>query len=261
MPRGEFGRSATGHGPGLMPPTSDPREKPEQRMPSSIPPRLRREDSGKSKEVSHPRPFRLVAGNLALDFVNTVAYRPKIPRDDLRTPAEFRRWARFAGLPRDRASLRPTGKQLETIRALRESLYRLFHALARGASPPPGAMAALNARLATLARKRQLEWVRGKALWTWNAPPGDTDRILAPILFSALDLLVSGHSLRLRQCEDETCGWLFLDRSQAGRRRWCSMADCGNRAKARRHYQAHARKLWQNPPRKNRHGNKQPHGA
>jgi predicted RNA-binding Zn ribbon-like protein len=40
----------------------------------------------------------------------------------------------------------------------------------------------------------------------------------------------------IEQCEGDVCGWLFLDRSPAGRRRWCSMRDCGNRAKARRHY-------------------------
>ena len=48
--------------------------------------------------------------------------------------------------------------------------------------------------------------------------------------------LVSGDRELIRQCEDDACGWLFVDRSRGGRRRWCSMADCGNRAKARRHY-------------------------
>jgi predicted RNA-binding Zn ribbon-like protein len=40
---------------------------------------------------------------------------------------------------------------------------------------------------------------------------------------------------RLRQCHDEHCGWLFLDRSKNASRRWCSSADCGNRTRARRH--------------------------
>jgi predicted RNA-binding Zn ribbon-like protein len=56
------------------------------------------------------------------------------------------------------------------------------------------------------------------------------------VLLDAADLLTSGAWRRLRQCEGETCGWLFPDRSKSGRRRWCSMADCGNREKARRHY-------------------------
>jgi predicted RNA-binding Zn ribbon-like protein len=40
---------------------------------------------------------------------------------------------------------------------------------------------------------------------------------------------------RLRVCADDTCGWLFVDRSPAGRRRWCDMRTCGNRAKVARH--------------------------
>ena len=42
---------------------------------------------------------------------------------------------------------------------------------------------------------------------------------------------------RLRQCRDDDCGWLFLDRTKNGSRVWCSSADCGNRTRARRHYQ------------------------
>jgi len=42
---------------------------------------------------------------------------------------------------------------------------------------------------------------------------------------------------RLKLCEGHDCAWLFLDTSKNGRRRWCSMATCGNSAKARRHYQ------------------------
>jgi hypothetical protein len=41
---------------------------------------------------------------------------------------------------------------------------------------------------------------------------------------------------RVRRCANPECGWLFLDDSRAGKRRWCSMSSCGNRARARRHY-------------------------
>jgi predicted RNA-binding Zn ribbon-like protein len=61
--------------------------------------------------------------------------------------------------------------------------------------------------------------------------------MLAPIAWSAADLLTGPRAQRVRQCADEKgCGWLFIDESRAGTRRWCSMGECGNRAKARRHY-------------------------
>ncbi|HEY3728941.1 MAG TPA: CGNR zinc finger domain-containing protein [Solirubrobacteraceae bacterium] len=64
---------------------------------------------------------------------------------------------------------------------------------------------------------------------------GSEAELLAPVMaavWSAGELLVSPERARVRACPGTGCGWLFLDRS--GRRRWCTMALCGNRAKARR---------------------------
>jgi predicted RNA-binding Zn ribbon-like protein len=59
-----------------------------------------------------------------------------------------------------------------------------------------------------------------------------------PVVHSAAELLTSPHLDRVRQCADDRgCGFLFFDTSRNGSRRWCSMESCGNRAKARRHYQ------------------------
>ncbi len=58
----------------------------------------------------------------------------------------------------------------------------------------------------------------------------------SPIIKSAADFLVSSDLKRLKQCADDFCGWLFIDKSRNYSRRWCSMKDCGNRAKAHRHY-------------------------
>ncbi|MEV0667377.1 CGNR zinc finger domain-containing protein [Actinomadura luteofluorescens] len=52
-----------------------------------------------------------------------------------------------------------------------------------------------------------------------------------------LDLLGTAPPGRLRHCEGTGCVLWFLDTSRSGRRRWCSMAGCGNRAKAKAHYQ------------------------
>ena len=53
---------------------------------------------------------------------------------------------------------------------------------------------------------------------------------------SLADLLTSGDLARVQSCGDPECGWLFVDASRAGSRRWCAMDGCGNRNKARRHY-------------------------
>jgi predicted RNA-binding Zn ribbon-like protein len=66
--------------------------------------------------------------------------------------------------------------------------------------------------------------------------PGDAARAaLAEIALDAARMLGTDEAQRIRVCASETCSARFYDRSPAGRRRWCSMATCGNEAKARRH--------------------------
>jgi predicted RNA-binding Zn ribbon-like protein len=60
---------------------------------------------------------------------------------------------------------------------------------------------------------------------------------LWPIVLAAAELLTSAGRARVRECAAHGCGWLFLDTSRSQRRRWCTMASCGNRAKARRFYE------------------------
>jgi hypothetical protein len=59
--------------------------------------------------------------------------------------------------------------------------------------------------------------------------------LLIPVIESAADALVSGELFRVRQCADARCARVFYDASRNGKRRWCEMATCGNRAKAARH--------------------------
>jgi len=58
--------------------------------------------------------------------------------------------------------------------------------------------------------------------------------MLWPVAVSAAGLLTSPQLVRLRDCANTACGWLFIDHSKNASRRWCDMGECGNRAKARR---------------------------
>jgi predicted RNA-binding Zn ribbon-like protein len=187
-----------------------------------------------------------IAGNLALDFVNTVGYRSGDSKEYLAAPADLSAWAEGAGILRNKAGMRVTREQMVRVRAIREELHRLFHALASGGAPSARVLAPLNARLASLAARRQLAKRHpakhqlstggGGVEWVWAGAVHDPVRVLGPVLSSAAELLASGSYRRIRECRGAQCGWLFLDRSRAGRRMWCSMADCGNREKGRRHY-------------------------
>ena len=189
--------------------------------------------------------YQFVAGNLALDFVNTVAFRadPEKKRDRLQRAEDVHRWACDARLPDWPASgsgPRMGPVALRHVRAVREQLFAVFHAIASGDPIPAGTLARVGNAFQDCCAKRHLSTDDAEVRWGGRASARCTDYLLYPVLTAATDLLTSGSRDLVRQCDGAGCGWLFLDRSNARRRRWCSMTDCGNRNKARNYYQREA---------------------
>jgi predicted RNA-binding Zn ribbon-like protein len=190
----------------------------------------------------------LVANDPALDLVNTVSWRldPARRADRLSEPQDLLRWLRFAGIVGNGAAdgLRqqlaadpPAGQTaLERSRQLRERLYAVVLPLALGHGAMDRDVARLRSEL--LRALGRTEIVSLMPL-VWR--PGSVTLDSLPDLLGvhAIELLQRQDPGRLRQCRGDGCGWLFLDRSRNGSRLWCSSADCGNRARARRHYQRH----------------------
>ena len=178
----------------------------------------------------------LVGGHLVLDLVNTVAWRLDDRRrvDRLADLVNLRRWLTASGLdPSDRVmDVRSAVALQDALVQCRETAYAVLHPLAVGAEPGVEDLAVLRELVEDAVRKASL--VSSRPL-TWRADTiADRMRLSVWRFFEDEDLN------RLRQCDDGDCGWLFLDRSKNGSRRWCSSADCGNRARARRHYQRHS---------------------
>jgi predicted RNA-binding Zn ribbon-like protein len=171
--------------------------------------------------MSHP--------DLCLDFANTRYWRGQAaPTETLNAPADLAAWTK--------APKAPSPKDFEQAIALRETIYRLFDAQAQGKAAGPRDLETLNAALTQAPARTSLKRNRGGYEWEVDARSGTALAMLAPVLWSAGDLLAGPRLDRVRRCANPECGWLFLDDSRAGRRRWCSMSSCGNRAKARRHY-------------------------
>ncbi|RMF62845.1 MAG: hypothetical protein D6742_19170, partial [Cyanobacteria bacterium J069] len=126
----------------------------------------------------------------------------------------------------------------QTAIALRETLYRLFSAVAGRRPLPPDDLARFNQQLALALPQLQLlpqAETLGCALgWDANLT---LERPLHMVLWAAAELLTDSRLHRLRECEADDCTWLFLDTTRNHSRHWCDMAECGNRAKARRFYQ------------------------
>lgn len=200
----------------------------------------------------HPG-FRYIAGDPALDFVNTVIWAPALFRNErLRDYASLTHWAEGAGVlsPADARRLRrvaaahprEAAAALRRAHALRAAIRDVFTGVAETGSAGP-ALEELTAAAAEALRHRRLEPVTGTpdappARWTWSG--GDRlDSVLWPVAFAAAELVVSDEARSVRVCGGEECGWMFVDRSRNGLRRWCQMEECGTLAKSRR--RAHAR--------------------
>jgi predicted RNA-binding Zn ribbon-like protein len=186
--------------------------------------------------------------DLCLDFANTLYWRGSpSPTERLHHADDLFDWCgasgglpprhlqavrkTLAGRPPDAASL------LRDALALRETIYAVFSAIASARQPPEAALAALNHLLAEGPSRRDIQSKKPAGFgWAVSAAPNATT-LLAPVLWSAGDLLVGARLDRVRRCANDACLWLFLDDSKSGNRRWCSMSACGNRAKAHRHYQ------------------------
>jgi predicted RNA-binding Zn ribbon-like protein len=192
--------------------------------------------------------FHLSGGRLCLDLANTVSWRASArPIERLERAVDLVRWARQAGVLTARDGLRLVGeirrhparsdRALAAVRAAREAIYRVFSALADGEAPDDADMARLNDELSRAARHlRVTRRGDGAFAWTWGSGPPTLRRLIWPAIRSTAELLTGDDLGRLRKCPSADCGWIFLDTTRNGSRRWCAMAVCGNRAKARRYY-------------------------
>jgi len=197
--------------------------------------------------MTAPALLSAARSDLCLDFANTLDSRGSdAPVERLTQPADLLAWCAtrqtldHASLERFAESWRLTPRRaaaaLSEAIAVREAIARIFGATASGAAPATADLARLNAALAESPARTALRPGARSYGWQVEKLPLGGAALLAPVLWSAGDLLTGARLDRVRQCANEKCRWFFLDESKAGGRRWCSMSSCGNRAKAHRHY-------------------------
>jgi predicted RNA-binding Zn ribbon-like protein len=125
---------------------------------------------------------------------------------------------------------------LRSARGLRQALREVFTAVVERRPPRAPDLALISRTLvAALAQQRIVHHGQSVA-WQWADDAGVAERILGPVARSAAEVLASADLGRVRRCAGPGCGWFFFDLTRNHTRRWCNMARCGNRAKARRFY-------------------------
>ena len=194
-----------------------------------------------------PTEFELVAGNVCLDFVNTLDDRPGgEPKELLKNYYDLARFGEETGILTPgqldslcgRVPLLPDeGEEaMRRSRDLREALYKIFLAVINKRTAPQLAMDRLNANVQDAMLHSRLVLREGRGEWRFDDLTTSLQAVLWPIARAAADLLVSPDLGLVRACSSPTCQWFFLDTSKNHHRRWCSMRQCGNREKVRRFY-------------------------
>jgi predicted RNA-binding Zn ribbon-like protein len=212
-----------------------------------------------------------LTGNISLDFANTADWHAgPDPEERLVSYASAVDWAVGAGilsggqaeklLALARADPIREAEALRRIIAVRESVYEIFSAVAHHQRPKSDDLELLSDELAEASAHLRLVMAPGTGsgggtagdgepsrenasekaaplpfAWTWVGVEDHLTSLLWPVARAATSLLTSPELARVRECAGDPCGWVFLDMSKNASRRWCDMADCGNRAKARRY--------------------------
>jgi len=192
-------------------------------------------------------PFTYVGGDPALDLVNTVDWTSRGQENErLSDYGRLTEWAegagavtpKAAGALRKRAAAKPGEAAAAHHYALetRAALARLFGRMAAGRAGSRDLQDFNRLLGRPLEHMRLLPGATGgpDLQLGWEETDSRLESVVWPVLWSAARLLTSDEATQIRVCGGEECGWMYVDRSRNGLRRWCQMETCGTREKSRR---------------------------
>jgi predicted RNA-binding Zn ribbon-like protein len=181
----------------------------------------------------------LLGGRLAVDFANAPSY-PGAPFNDLS-------WEEFIGfleaakivsaersdqlLSLPETDPRSAHALLTRATHLRDALREIFTALVRHDLISPASTKPINDVLRITEGHDELTEVDGRWKLQFVARETGLDWLLAAVARSAAEIVLEGEAAKVRVCANPACGLFFCDKSRTHKRRWCSMAICGNRNK------------------------------
>ena len=194
--------------------------------------------------------FFAIANNLSLDFVNTVVIENGVEKDLLVDFSRMLEWAaelriidgsqskrllhEWQGTPEAEAAF---STALAFRSRMRQMAVELSHRRPVGEKVLDAINSLLRDRLGSTAVRQTQDGYEKVFIAEFRDP----SQIVIPVAESAADLLCYGNPDLVRKCENPECILYFYDISKNHRRRWCSMAGCGNRAKARAFYKRRAK--------------------
>ncbi|TCL05670.1 putative RNA-binding Zn ribbon-like protein [Sodalis ligni] len=172
---------------------------------------------------------RFLADHTALDLLNTVEMIDGKQCDLWHTSDDVKLWLSKVGLLLDAKKMDIQDSLLDEARTLRETVRELVASKKAGR---PLTISKLNDYLAQSCSYPALKISEGGVLSTARIyQPQTAGQLLGPLAEQAADLLANVDFGLVRECENHECCLWFYDKTKSHRRRWCSMAVCGNRHK------------------------------
>jgi len=173
-----------------------------------------------------------------LDFVNSESFDDGVPNEHLRTADDVIAYLTLGGLAHEdalRAQATDAGPAwLARVHASRAALRQIWDAEVEHRTPPAEALATVNAILREAPRIELVASEDGCGVGHRHTADDPLGEALAQLAQPIVESIAAGRTARFRVCANDGCRWVFEDTSRAGRRRWCDMSSCGNRAKVRR---------------------------
>ena len=171
---------------------------------------------------------------LFTEFANTLHLHDGEP-DDIGDAASLRAWLAARGLTRESRALEAVDEAIPAFHELRTLVHAVTRRLVEEGAPSTAQVRRLNAVLRDGLHYHQLRPAADGSQFTVGQVGDDLRQARAAIAGSLAHYIADHDVGRLRICASDECSWRFVDRSPTGRRRWCDMRTCGNRAKVARH--------------------------
>ena len=190
-----------------------------------------------------------VGGEICLDFANTLSGRGSTKLvERLLNFEDLVSWSLAVGnidkvvANQFLQSAAYTNKEVNEVQArgleLREAIFEILFSTRNTGKGNYSKLEIVNEVLSDTCILRRLKEENGQLMWDWQSDPSNLIALLGPVALSAAELFTGKELDRVKICHGNNCAWLFVDRTRNGSRKWCDMAVCGNRVKARRFYRA-----------------------
>lgn len=172
---------------------------------------------------------------LFIEFANRLKLSSAGSPSDVDDVAALRSWLTSHGLLKGRTADARLERDLPAFRELRSLVRGIAGRVDDGESPTGRQVSAINRVMREGLHYHALRATDGDRHFEMEPVGDELQQARATVAGSLAHYLADHDEHRLGVCADDTCGWLFIDESPAGRRRWCNMRTCGNRAKVARH--------------------------